>query len=203
LCKFQALETLKVLGQFGEPLVQRLLLFDASACQFRTVKIRGQRANCVACSENSTLTKENICDFQYSEFCGNAPAHDKHVPDGAAGDILPSISCQQYQQMHQSNLPHVLLDVRDGVQFEMCALLHALNIPLKQLPERLADLQARIDDLKLNHAASEPCVVVVCRRGVNSKAATRLLIEHGFANVLNLSGGLNAWHTIDSGFPLY
>jgi len=61
----QALETIKLLLGLGEPLVGRLLLFDALTLEFREVKLR-RDPNCPVCGDNPTI-KELI---DYHEFCG-------------------------------------------------------------------------------------------------------------------------------------
>lgn len=47
-------------------------------------------------------------------------------------------------------------------------------------------------------------VYVLCRRGIDSVAATQLLVDHGVRDVYNVEGGLTAWHaTVDQRFPIY
>lgn len=77
----------------------------------------------------------------------------------------------------------VLLDVREPHELEICQIPGNIHIPLGELPERLAEL-ASLKDKEL---------VVYCRSGKRSDAAAGFLIEQGFSNVLNLSGGILAW----------
>lgn len=86
----------------------------------------------------------------------------------------------------------VLLDVRMPEELELASLPGALNIPLDQLPRRLAEL---------NPAAP---IVVLCHHGVRSEMAGRLLERNGFADVAHLSGGIDAWsQDIDPRVPRY
>lgn len=61
----QAVETIKLILDEGEPLIGRLLIFDALAMEFSEVKIR-RDPNCPVCGDNPTI-KELI---DYEEFCG-------------------------------------------------------------------------------------------------------------------------------------
>jgi adenylyltransferase/sulfurtransferase len=61
----QAVETIKLLLGLGEPLVNRLLLFDSLAMEFREVKTR-RDPNCPLCGDNPTI-RELI---DYEAFCG-------------------------------------------------------------------------------------------------------------------------------------
>lgn len=84
----------------------------------------------------------------------------------------------------------LLLDVRDSAAFAAGHVREARNIPLKELPRRLGELE------KFKNRN----VIVVCASGVQSPRATNLLRDAGFATVMSLSGGLNAWHA--QGLPV-
>ncbi len=79
----------------------------------------------------------------------------------------------------------LLLDVRDEAEFAAEHMRDARNIPLKQLPTRIAEL----DKFKAK------TVIVVCASGVQSAKATNLLTGAGFADVHSLDGGFAAWKT--------
>ena len=64
----QATETLKLILGIGEPLIGRLLLYDALAMEIREVKIR-RDPKCPLCGDNPTITEL----IDYEEFCGTAP----------------------------------------------------------------------------------------------------------------------------------
>jgi len=86
----------------------------------------------------------------------------------------------------------VLLDVRMPEELEIASLAGAVHIPLNELPARLSEL---------NPAAP---IVVLCHHGVRSEMAGRLLERNGFADVLHLSGGIDAWsQDIDPRIPRY
>ena len=77
----------------------------------------------------------------------------------------------------------VIVDVRDAAEFAAGHVREAKNIPLKELPQRVAELE------KFKSKA----VVVVCQAGVQSSKATTQLKNAGFNEVYSLNGGLAAW----------
>ncbi len=85
-----------------------------------------------------------------------------------------------------------LLDVREGWEFDIVHLPGSVLMPLARIGARLGELDA------------EAPVVVICHHGVRSRAAAKLLERHGFANVINLKGGIDAWaREIDPAMPTY
>lgn len=84
----------------------------------------------------------------------------------------------------------LLLDIRDTVAFGVAHVREARNIPLKELPNRLGELE------KFKNRN----VIVVCTSGLQSSRATNLLRAAGFATVTSLSGGLDAWQA--QGLPV-
>jgi len=95
---------------------------------------------------------------------------------------------QATQLMNQGKT--VLLDVRDSVAFAAGHVREARNIPIKELPRRLKELEK----------FKSKSVIVVCASGLQSPRATGLLRNAGFATVMSLSGGLNAWQA--QGLPV-
>ena len=105
--------------------------------------------------------------------------------------------------------PHILLDVRPQHHFEICALPGAINLPLKQLGGSL-DVVSRLQKESMAVGGSgEPNqtslpVFVLCRRGVSSVKATRLLVDAGFDRVRNIDGGLTQWaESVDPELAIY
>lgn len=77
----------------------------------------------------------------------------------------------------------VFLDVRDDGEYRNGHIPQAIHIPLKQLPQRIKEL----DRFK-----SGP-LIAYCRSGSRTLGAAGVLKKHGFENVYNLSGGIAAW----------
>lgn len=74
-----------------------------------------------------------------------------------------------------------IVDVRNPGEVEAGAIPHAVNIPVGQLPGRLADLDAGAP------------TVVYCAGGYRSSVAASLLRQKGFADVSDILGGYGAW----------
>ncbi|XP_058451578.1 adenylyltransferase and sulfurtransferase MOCS3 [Malaya genurostris] len=192
----QALETIKIiLGNEGV-LAGRLLLFDGQQSTFRNLKLRPRKKDCTICSDNPTLTKL----IDYEQFC-SMKATDK---DSQLSLLEPEerITVQEYKQLSDSGIPHLLIDVRGSNQFEICQLPASVNIPIDDV------LKNRKTDDILTQASQKLPVYVVCRRGNDSQLAVRhlapLFQERGLDSPKDIVGGLHAWsHNVDHQFPIY
>lgn len=179
----QATEALKLLLGIGEPLIGRLLLYNALDLSFEFVKLK-KNPNCKVCGPNPEVTEL----IDYEAFCG-VPGHD-HEEGTFGGDW--DISAGELEQRLQSGNHLKLLDVREPHELEISELPGAFNIPLGQLASRLSELDS----------ADE--MVVFCKAGTRSARALELLLSAGFRKVKNLKGGINAWaRDVDPALPLY
>lgn len=179
----QATEALKVLLGIGEPLIGKLLLYNALDMTFDFVKLK-KNPNCRVCGPNADVTEL----IDYEEFCG-VPSHDheEEVSAGANWDITAGELAERVKHNHLK-----LLDVREPHELEISALPNAMNIPLGQLAARLAELDS----------ADE--MVIFCKSGSRSARGLELLASAGFKKVKNLKGGINAWaREIDPEIPIY
>jgi len=177
----QATETVKLILGIGDPLIGRLLLYDALGMSFRQMKLR-KDPNCPVCGENPTVTE--LIDYQ--EFCGIPQANAQE-----AANAVPEISVQDLKQKLDNGESVNVLDVREPHEYEV-ANIGARLIPLAELPQRLVEL-----DQDANFA-------VHCKTGGRSARAVKLLQDAGFQNVYNVKGGINAWsEEIDSSVPNY
>jgi len=178
----QATEALKVLLGIGEPLIGKLLLYNALDMSFDFVKLK-KNPKCRVCGPNADI-KELI---DYEEFCG-VPSHDHE--EGSAGanwDITASELAERVKNNHLK-----LVDVREPHELEISKISGAVNIPLGQLAARLAELDS----------AEE--MVIFCKSGSRSARGLELLASAGFKKVKNLKGGINAWaREVDSSLPIY
>ena len=176
----QATETVKLILGIGEPLVGRLILYDALGMSFREMKLR-KDPDCPVCGENPTVTE--LIDYQ--EFCG--------IPQAAAAEQenkVPEISVQELKAKMDNGGINVL-DVREPYEYEI-ANLGAPLIPLNELPQRYEELDR-----------DEP-LAIHCRSGARSANAVKLLQERGFEKVYNVEGGILAWsEEIDPSLPQY
>ncbi|MGI0072092.1 MAG: molybdopterin-synthase adenylyltransferase MoeB [Thermoplasmata archaeon] len=178
----QATETVKLLTGIGEPLIGRLVLYDALAMRFRELRLK-KNPSCVICSPKAT--QKGLID--YPAFCGIRPAAEG---DEAGG--LPEITPEALRDELAGADPPMLVDVREPNEWEIVHLPHAHLIPRGELPDRL------------NELTGARRLVVYCRTGGRSSQATRLLLDLGFSNVRNLTGGITAWaERVDPSLPTY
>jgi sulfur-carrier protein adenylyltransferase/sulfurtransferase len=178
----QATEALKVLLGIGEPLIGKLLLYNALDMSFDFVKLK-KNPNCRVCGPNADI-KELI---DYEEFCG-VPSHDHE--EGSAGANWDITAAELAERVKTNHLK--LVDVREPHELEISKLPNATNIPLGQLAARLSELDS----------ADE--MVVFCKGGTRSARALELLVSAGFKKVKNLKGGINAWaKEVDTNLPVY
>jgi rhodanese-related sulfurtransferase len=102
------------------------------------------------------------------------------------------LSVTELNQKRQQNQALFLLDVREPNEYQYAHIADSVLIPLRQIPNRLTDLN--LDDE----------IVVVCHHGMRSQQAAQYLVQQGFKNVSNLTGGIDAWScTCDSSVPRY
>jgi sulfur-carrier protein adenylyltransferase/sulfurtransferase len=185
----QATETLKLILGTGEPLVGRLLLYDAFKMRFRELKLR-RDPECPVCGDKPTI-KELI---DYEQFCGVTPVQQQQGK-AAAGGGIPEVSVEEFKKRLDRGDRVFLLDVREPNEYQICRMPGSTLIPLGELPRRLAELPS---------GPSAPDIVVHCKMGGRSAKAVRHLLEHGFTRVENLQGGILAWiDRIDPTQPKY
>ena len=187
----QATEAIKLLLGIGEPLIGRLLLYDALNMSFDEVRLR-KNPNCPVCGENPTLTEL----IDYEQFCG-MPAHDNSLyaglEDEDAADV-PAITPSQLQTRLESGERLTIIDVREPHEWEIVNLEH--------IGARLIPQDEVLDHMNELDTAQE--IVVHCRSGVRSANAIRDLQQHGFKKLLNLDGGILRWaRDVDPGMPQY
>jgi sulfur-carrier protein adenylyltransferase/sulfurtransferase len=178
----QATEAIKLIIGQGNPLIGRLMLFDALDMRFRELKLR-KNPNCPVCGENPTVTE--LIDYQM--FCGVAatpaglPAEQRVTPQEVA------------QLLAQGNGDRpFLLDVREPHEWDIVHLEGAHLASVNTLAGHLDELPR-----------DQP-IVVYCKSGARSARATQLLKDAGFRQVRNMDGGITRWATeIDTSLPTY
>lgn len=95
----------------------------------------------------------------------------------------------------------VLLDVRNSNQFSMCRLPRAFSLPLRGIIEQPDSAAVKIRGVM---SSQNSVLFVLCRRGIDSRFATHLLLKLGFQNARDVTGGLDAWRRdVDPTFPIY
>jgi adenylyltransferase/sulfurtransferase len=177
----QAMETLKLILKTGEPLVGRLLLFDALGMKFRELKLR-KNPDCPVCGTNPSITKL----IDYAEFCG-IRGEEAPAPQTSAPEVTP----RELKARLDRGDDLYILDVREPHEYQIC------NIGGHLIP--LGDLSRRVNELD---SARE--IVAHCRSGKRSAEAAEFLRKAGFKKIWNLKGGILAWSDeVDSSVPKY
>ena len=183
----QALETIKLILGEGEPLIGRLLLFDAMEMQWRTLNLK-KNPDCPVCGENPTVTEL----IDYLEFCG-VSSYEEGADEQDAAEV-PTISAGELHTRLERGDEIRLVDVRQEHEWEIVNLgpQGAKLIPLDTLLERISELDS----------ADE--IVLHCQGGTRSMKALRQLQKAGFQKVWNLRGGILAWQKeVDPSLPRY
>jgi molybdopterin/thiamine biosynthesis adenylyltransferase/rhodanese-related sulfurtransferase len=178
----QATEAVKlVLGQ-GQPLIGRLLLYDALQMRFQEFKVR-RNPNCPMCGDRPTITRL----IDYEQFCG---LRGQEAPAVATG--LAEITVEELKAQLDRGEEVFILDVRNPEECQICRLPGSVLLPLPQLPQRFAELPRDRE------------MIVHCRSGMRSARAIQFLRQQGFERVKNLKGGILAWaDRIDRTMPKY
>ena len=164
----QATEAIKLIVGRGEPLVGRLLTYDALELRFQEFRF-ARRADCAVCGERPTITEL------------------RDSPEACMTDALQSlrrIAPSELQMMladTEGGEALMLVDVREPREFAAGHLLGAINMPMSELDRRLAELPAG------------STAVFMCRSGGRSLRACGQALRGGTVTPLQLEGGLLAW----------
>lgn len=180
----QATEAIKLIIGEGEPLIGRLLLFDALKMKFRELKLR-RNPECPLCGENPTIKKL----IDYDAFCGITPA-PAETPAVSDWEVTPA----QLKAELDAGRQITIIDVREPHEWEIGNLADfgSKLIPLGQFPSRINEL----------NSADE--IVVHCKMGGRSAKAYEQLKQAGFKKIRNLKGGILAWaDQVDPKMPKY
>jgi molybdopterin/thiamine biosynthesis adenylyltransferase/rhodanese-related sulfurtransferase len=186
----QATEAIKLIIGQGDPLIGRLLLYDALGMTFDEVYLR-KNPDCPVCGPNPTITEL----IDYEQFCG-MPAHDRslYATAGGNGTDVPQIAPLALNRRLDAGDELQIVDVREPHEWEISNLenLGAFLIPQNEILEHLGELDMTRD------------IIVMCRSGARSANVIRELQKHGFKRLLNLEGGINEWaREVDETLPIY
>jgi adenylyltransferase/sulfurtransferase len=167
----QATEAIKLIIGKGEPLVGRLVLYDALAMTFREFKVR-RNPKCPICGDHPTITKL----IDYEQFCG---VRGQESPPALSTDGETTV--EELKARIDRGDKVFILDVRNPEEVQICRIPGTVVIPLPQLPQRFRELDPNQE------------MVVHCKSGVRSAKAIAFLRQQGFTKLKNLQGGILAW----------
>ncbi|OYT72685.1 MAG: molybdenum cofactor biosynthesis protein MoeB [Chloracidobacterium sp. CP2_5A] len=178
----QANETIKLILGAGDPLIGRLLLFDAWRMKFRELKLR-KHPQCVLCSDHPKITEL----IDYEQFCGLKPPTPTEKP------AMEAITAVELKRRLDAGEDLQIIDVREPHEYEIARLPNAKLIPLGQVVERKDEIDAT------------RVTIVHCKMGGRSARAIEALRSAGFGGeLINLAGGIAAWsNDVDPSVPKY
>ena len=182
----QATEAIKLITGMGDPLVGRLVLYDALEMKFRELKLR-KDPNCPICGKNPTV--HELID--YDAFCGVLPHAVVESKDG-----VPEITVKELSERIKTGLDKtntLLLDVREPNEWDIVHIDAARLMPKGEVPQHITEF-APYDE-----------ILVHCRSGARSADIVKFLRNDiGLKNVKNVKGGILAWaKEIDPSLPQY
>jgi len=161
----QAMEAIKLILGIGNSLAGRLLHIDTLSLRFREFKLRRDR-DCPVCGEAPSIVEP----IDYEQFCS------------ARSDTrTAALSPIELNDRLKKNEKIALIDVREPFEFEIARLPNARLFPLGKIAT------------DFNEIPRQETAVVICKSGVRSARAIEFLRGHGFDNLLNLEGGMDAW----------
>ncbi len=161
----QATEAIKLITGAGTPLTGKLLTYDALELRFQEFKV-ARRPDCAVCGDAPSITEP----------------HDPPPPAAAVEDGVRRLTAPALERLIAPGHPAPpLIDVREPYEFEVSHLEGARNIPLGELPQRLAEIPR------------DGAPVFICRSGGRSLRACRLALAAGIPSPGNLEGGMLGW----------
>ncbi len=183
----QVNEAIKLLTGIGDPLVGRLMIYDALEMEYRKLKVR-KDPNCALCGDHPTVT--DLID--YETFCG---AISEEAADAAVGS---TISVQQLEHMlkerDNGERDFVLVDVREAVERDINQVPGSVLIPKGDF----------LNGSALEKLPSDKQVVMYCKTGVRSAETLAIVKGAGYADAVHVGGGVAQWvNQIDPSQPSY
>ncbi|MBJ7384951.1 MAG: adenylyltransferase/sulfurtransferase MoeZ [Mycolicibacterium sp.] len=159
-------EAIKLLTGIGDPLLGRLMVYDALDMTYRTIKIR---------KDPATPKITELID--YEAFCGVVSDEAAAAASGA------TVTPRELREMLDSGTKYALIDVREPVEWDINHIDGAELIPKSAL--EAGDGLARLPHDRVP--------VLYCKTGVRSAEALAAVKKAGFADALHLQGGIVAW----------
>jgi len=186
----QTNEAIKLLTGIGDPLIGKLMIYDALEMEYRKLKVR-KDPNCALCGENPTVT--DLID--YDTFCG---AVSTEAADAAAGSTISVTALEgMLKERAEGARDFVLIDVREPNEYEINQIPGSVLIPKGEFLNGNALGQ-------LPSVDSGTQVVLHCKSGVRSAECLAVLKGAGYDDAVHVGGGVVAWvNQIDPSQPSY
>jgi molybdopterin/thiamine biosynthesis adenylyltransferase/rhodanese-related sulfurtransferase len=183
----QVNEAIKLLTGIGDPLVGKLMIYDALEMEYRKLRVR-KDPNCALCGENPTVT--GLID--YETFCG---AVSEEAAEAAVGSTISVTTLEQMlKERAEGTRDFVLVDVREPNEFEINQIPGSVLIPKGDF----------LNGTALEQLPSDRQVVLHCKTGVRSAECLAIVKGAGYADAVHVGGGVVAWvNQVDPSQPSY
>ena len=179
----QVNEAIKLLTGIGDPLVGRLMIYDALEMNYRSLNIK-KDPDCPICGENPTITEL----IDYDAFCGVVSADAQEAATGS------TITAAELKAMLDRKDDIFLIDVREPNEYEIVSIPGATLIPKDQFMNGSA----------LEKLPQEKRIVLHCKSGARSAECLAVVKNAGFSDAVHVGGGVLSWvNTIDPSLPVY
>ncbi len=179
----QVNEAIKVMIGIGEPLVGRLMIYDALEMSYRTVRVR-KDPECAICGKNPTITEL----IDYDAFCGVVSADAQQAASGS------TITATDLKYMLDRGDDIFLVDVREPNEYEIVSIPGAVLIPKDQF----------LNGSALERLPQDKKIVLHCKTGVRSAECLAVVKGAGYSDAVHVGGGVIAWvNQVDPSLPTY
>jgi adenylyltransferase/sulfurtransferase len=179
----QVNEAIKLLIGIGEPLVGRLMVYDALEMNYRSLNIK-KDPECPICGKNPTITEL----IDYDAFCGAVSADAQEAASGS------TITAAELKAMLDRKDDIFLIDVREPNEYEIVSIPGATLIPKDQFMNGSA----------LEKLPQDKRIVLHCKSGARSAECLAVVKNAGFSDAVHLGGGVLSWvNTVDPSLPVY
>jgi len=179
----QVNEAIKLITGIGDPLVGRLMIYDALEMKYRDVKVR-KDPECPLCGKNPSITEL----IDYEAFCGTV---SDEAQQAAAGS---TITAAELKDMQDRGDDIYLIDVREQNEYEIVNIPGAVLIPKGEF----------LNGSALEGLPQDKKIVVHCKSGGRSAEVLAVLKSAGFSDAVHVGGGVLSWiKTIDPSLPTY
>ncbi len=179
----QVNEAIKVITGIGQPLVGRLMIYDALEMAYRSVQVR-KDPECPVCGKNPTITEL----IDYEAFCG---AVSEEAQEAAQGS---TIAARDLKAMMDAGENIFVVDVREPNEYEIVSIPGATLIPKGEF----------VSGAALEKLPQDKRIVLHCKSGARSAEALAIVKDAGFSDAVHVGGGVLAWVSqIDPSLPAY
>ena len=179
----QVNEAIKLITGIGEPLVGRLMIYDALEMSYRALPVK-KDPECPVCGKNPTITEL----IDYEEFCGTV---SEDAQKAAAGS---TITAGELKAMQDRGDNIFLVDVREPNEYEIVSIPGATLIPKGEF----------LSGAALERLPQDKRIVLHCKSGVRSAECLAITKNAGFSDAVHVGGGVLAWiNQVDTSLPAY